>query len=178
MILRSCWFKYKFTFALIYLFGFAQQLYINVLTVHGSHKTYVVLTTCCTLNTPVFAVLVILSIIRQMFVLSWLCLYLRDTLCHVMNFLLCRGLWVRMAKKACQLAYCKIRPDVVGHPGTSGILHFTYYRLEHAKSFSGILNSRTVWVLEHRGRDLHPVRLLLVSPRRVRPLMFTQLCSA
>ncbi len=55
-----------------------------------------------------------------------------------------------MARKARWLAYCKIRLDVVEHPGTSGILHYTYYVLRHTKSFSGILTSKAVWVLERR----------------------------
>ncbi len=38
-------------------------------------------------------------------------------------------------KNACCPAYCKIKLDVVEHPGTSGILHFTYYVLGHTKSF-------------------------------------------
>ena len=41
-----------------------------------------------------------------------------------------------------------MRPDVVGHPGIFGILHLTYYVLGHTKSFSVILNSMVVWVLE------------------------------
>ncbi len=70
---------------------------------------------------------------------------------YVTYFPLHGGLWVRMAAKARWLAYCKIRPDVVEHPGTSGILHFTYYVLGRPKSFSGILNSKVVWVLERRA---------------------------
>ena len=63
-----------------------------------------------------------------------------------------RGLWVRIARKACWLAYCKMRPDVVGHPGIFGILHLTYYYvLGHTKY--GILSSMVVWVLE-RSRCL------------------------
>ena len=49
-----------------------------------------------------------------------------------------RGLWVRIARKACWLAYCKMPADIVGHPATFGILHLTYYVLGHTKSFSGI----------------------------------------
>ncbi len=45
-----------------------------------------------------------------------------------------RGLWVR---KACWLAYCKMRPDA-GHPGICGTLHLTYYKL----------NGMVVWILE------------------------------
>ncbi len=55
-----------------------------------------------------------------------------------------------MARKTCWLAYCKIRPNVVAHPVTSGMWHFTYYILGHTKSFSGILNTKVVWVLEYR----------------------------
>ncbi len=66
---------------------------------------------------------------------------------YVMYFTLHRGMWVRMARKACWLANCKIGTDVVGHPGFSGILHFTYYVLDHTKSFPGILSSRVVYVL-------------------------------
>ncbi len=55
-----------------------------------------------------------------------------------------------MARKACRLQHCKIQPDVVQHPGTFGILHFTYYVLGQIKSFSGILNSKVVWVLLRR----------------------------
>ncbi len=73
---------------------------------------------------------------------------------YVSYFPLRRGLWVRMARKACWLAYCKIWPDVVEHPGTSATLHFTYYILRHTKSFSGILSSKVVWVLERRDRFL------------------------
>ncbi len=58
---------------------------------------------------------------------------------YVMYFLGRTGLLVRMTEKAGWFAYCKIRPDVVGHPGTPGILHFTYCILGHTKSFSGIL---------------------------------------
>ncbi len=62
-----------------------------------------------------------------------------------------KGLWVRMARKACWFAYCKVRPDVVGHhPGTSGILHFTYYILGHTTCFSSVLHSKVVCVLECR----------------------------
>ncbi len=60
-----------------------------------------------------------------------------------------RGLWVRIARKACWLAYCKMQPDAVGHPGIFGIRHLTYYVLGHTKSFYGILNSMVVWILEH-----------------------------
>ena len=38
----------------------------------------------------------------------------------------------------------------VGHPGIFGILHFTYFILGHAKSFSGILNSIVVHVMQRR----------------------------
>ncbi len=65
----------------------------------------------------------------------------------VTYFPLRRGLWVGMARKACWLMYCKIPPDVVEHPGTSGILHFSYYILGQIKSLSGVLNSEVVWVL-------------------------------
>ncbi len=99
-------------------------------------------------------VLVTLSVIWQMFALSRLCLYLHGTLWRVTHFLLCKGLWVRMARQAYWLAYCKIRLDEIGHPGTSGILHFKYYVLGHTKSFSDVLNSRKVWVLECRDNFL------------------------
>ncbi len=102
----------------------------NILTVHRNCKTYVVLTLKCAL---------ILSIICH---LSQLCLYLSDTMWCMWHILLCRGLWVRMA-----------RLDVVEHPGTFGILHFTYCVLGHTKSFSFF-----VWVLERRPylvSDIH-----------------------
>ncbi len=41
----------------------------------------------------------------------------------------CRGLWVRVARKACWFVYCKIQLEIVGHPGIFGILHLTYYVL-------------------------------------------------
>ena len=59
-----------------------------------------------------------------------------------------RGLWVRIARKACWLAYCKMQPDAVIGPGTFGILHLTYYVFGHTKHFAGILNIMVVWVLE------------------------------
>lgn len=59
---------------------------------------------------------------------------------HVSNLQLCRGSWVRIASKACWLAYCKIRPYAVGHPGIFGLLPLTYYIMGHAKSFFGKLN--------------------------------------
>lgn len=59
----------------------------------------------------------------------------------VMYCLLCRGLWVRIPRKACWLTYCKMCTDAVGHPGIFGILHLTQYILRHTKSFSAILNS-------------------------------------
>ncbi len=64
---------------------------------------------------------------------------------YLIYFPPCRGLWVRMVREACWLVYCKIRPDVDEHPGTSSILHFTYYVPGHTKSFSGTLNSKAVW---------------------------------
>ncbi len=76
--------------------------------------------------------------------------YIWATQCDVCDvFPLCRGLWVRMARKACWLAYCKIRLYIVKHCGTFVILHFTYYA--HTKPFSGILNSEVVWVLQRRA---------------------------
>ena len=45
--------------------------------------------------------------------------------------LLCTGLCVRTARKACWHAYTKIRPDVEGHPGSFGTLHFTYFLMGH-----------------------------------------------
>ena len=71
------------------------------------------------------------------------------TLLHKLT--LRKGLWVRTAEKACWHAYYEIRPEVVWHPGTSGILHLTYYVCEHTKSFSGILNSMIVC---HSERNL------------------------
>ncbi len=81
---------------------------------------------------------------------------------YVKYFQLRRGLWVGMARKVCWLAYYKIEPDVLEHPGTCRILHFTYYVLGHTKSFSGILNSKVVvWVLEcrdnARSRETSPL---------------------
>ncbi len=73
---------------------------------------------------------------------------------HIMTyevFSAARGLLVRVATRACWLAYFKIRSDVERHSGTSGILHSTYYIFRHAKSFSGILNGRIVQVQEHRA---------------------------
>ncbi len=61
-----------------------------------------------------------------------------------------------MAIKARLLAYCKIQPNLVEHPDTSGILH--YYALGHTKSFSGILNSKVLWVMEHVTCDDNVVR--------------------
>ncbi len=60
---------------------------------------------------------------------------------HDVCLIMRRGSWVRMARKACWPAYCKFQ-CAVGHPGTSGVVHFTFYILEHAKSVSGILNRR------------------------------------
>ena len=48
---------------------------------------------------------------------------------HFRQLLLRKGLWVRMAREVCSHAYCEIRPDVVEHPGTFGILYLTYYVL-------------------------------------------------
>ncbi len=59
-----------------------------------------------------------------------------------------RGLWVKIARKACWLACCKMRLDAVGHPGIFGILHLTYCVLGHTKSSSALLNSMVVWILE------------------------------
>lgn len=47
-----------------------------------------------------------------------------------------------MARKACWHAYCKMRPDVVGHPGIFGVLHFTCFMYTksffwHAKWYGG-----------------------------------------
>ena len=53
-----------------------------------------------------------------------------------------KGLWV---KKACWPAYSKIWPEVVGHPGTFGILHLAYYVLGHIKSFNGQLYTVVGW---------------------------------
>ncbi len=104
--------------------------------------------------------------------LSQLCLYLSDTMWHVWHIFHGRkDLWVRMARKARWLAYCKIQPDVVEHPGTSGILHFTYYALGHTKPFSGILNSKVVWVLERRG-----CRLQLSLSSFQRPVLGDIIC--
>lgn len=38
----------------------------------------------------------------------------------------------------------------VAHPGIFGILHLTYYVLGRTNSFSGLLNSIVVWVLDRR----------------------------
>lgn len=40
---------------------------------------------------------------------------------------------------------------VVERPGMSGLLHYTYFILGHSVSFTGILNSVAVWVLERRA---------------------------
>ncbi len=82
---------------------------------------------------------------------------------------LCRGLWVRIADKACWLAYYKNRLDVVGHPGTSDILHFTYHIVGRTKSFSGILNTRVVRVLERRGREEEEIRSVILYLREATP---------
>lgn len=56
-----------------------------------------------------------------------------------------RGLRVRIARKAAGwLVYCKVRPGAVGHPGIFDILHFTYFTLGHAKTFSDVLNSALI----------------------------------
>ncbi len=81
--------------------------------------------------------------------LSALLIFVRHTLTYVTYFPLRSGLWVKMTRKACWLAYREIWPDVVGQPGTFGRLHFTYYVIGNLKSFSAIINSRVVWILEH-----------------------------
>ncbi len=72
-------------------------------------------------------------------------IFTQHAVTHVPYFLCAE---VRMGRKECWLPYCKIQPNELGHPGTSAILHFTYYTLGRIKSFSGILNSRTVLVSE------------------------------
>ena len=68
-------------------------------------------------------------IMSNVCVLSPLCIFSRHTVTYVTFPLLPRGLWVRIARKACWLAHCKMRPGVVGHPGVCGILHLTYFIL-------------------------------------------------
>ncbi len=75
----------------------------------------------------------------------------RHNVTYVTYFWLCRGLWVRMARKARWLAFCKIRPDVGNNPGSSGIQQFTYYYWDILNLFSSILNSKVVWVLERKA---------------------------
>ena len=53
-----------------------------------------------------------------------------------------RGLWVRTA-----------RTKKKKHAGIFGILHFTYFGLGRTESFSGILNSLAVGVLECRADE-------------------------
>ncbi len=65
---------------------------------------------------------------------------------------------------ACILPYFKIQMDVVAHPGTSGILHFTYYALGHTKSLLDILTSKVEWVLNSRYQTLRTVNLYTVTP--------------
>ncbi len=76
-----------------------------------------------------------------------------------------RGLWVRIARKACWLAYCKMRLDAVEHPGIFGILHLTCCVLGHTSSFSGILNSMVVWILERTQTEpkIHSINSQIVS---------------
>ncbi len=83
---------------------------------------------CCH---PTSQRLLLCQISCQMFVLFQLCLYSHDTPWNMWHIM-----------------YCKIQLNVVGLPGTSGILLLTYYILGHAISFSGILNSSAAWVLE------------------------------
>ncbi len=111
-----------------------------------SRKTYVVLTVKCT----VICHCGTCHSVNHLSSVSTLFKSERHSVTHVTYFPLCKELWSRMARKTWWLAYCKIRPDVVEHPGTSGILHFTYYSLGLGKFFSGIPNSKVVWVLEHR----------------------------
>lgn len=47
-------------------------------------------------------------------------------------------LWVRTARKACWLVYCKMWLDEVGQPGIFDTLHFTYYALGHTKQFDSL----------------------------------------
>lgn len=54
------------------------------------------------------------------------------------------GLWVTAARKAFWLTYCKILADVVGYPGTFGILHLKYYVAGHTKSSPCILYSMVI----------------------------------
>lgn len=53
-------------------------------------------------------------------------LLLVHTTVYVVSAPLCKGFWVRITRKACWLAYCKMRLDSVGHPGIFGMLHSTY----------------------------------------------------
>ncbi len=84
----------------------------------------------------IIAVLVILSNqLSNVCALSALFVFAQHVMMYVTYFPLRRGLWVKLARKACWLAYCKIQLDVVGHPSASSKLHFTYYILGHTKSF-------------------------------------------
>lgn len=66
----------------------------------------------------------------------------------VTNHLLRRALWVRIARKACCLSFCKMRPDAAEHPGMFGTLHLTYHVLGHTRSFSGMPDTTAAWLLE------------------------------
>lgn len=55
-----------------------------------------------------------------------------------------------LANKESWFVQWKLQPDVVGHPGIFGILHFTHYILGHTKSFFGVPNSTIVLVLKCR----------------------------
>ena len=64
----------------------------------------------------------------------------------------------RSARKACWLAYCKVRPDVVGHPDIFGIQHLTYYVLGHTKYFSGILNNVTLLFCDKLDQKIQTIK--------------------
>ncbi len=123
----------------------SDSIFINILIICRSRKTNTVLALTC-LSLSVITVLVILSIICH---LSQLCLYLRKTLWRMWHIFPCaEDCGSEWPEKHAGLHTAK--SHWIERPGTSGILHSTYYVLGHSKAFSGVLNSKVVWVLECR----------------------------
>lgn len=56
-------------------------------------------------------------------------------------------------------------PDIVVHPGSFGMPHFTYIILGHTNTFSGMVTSVVIWVLECRA-SLFPFSVYLCLVRK------------
>ncbi len=62
--------------------------------------------------------------------LSALFIFTRRTVTYVTYLSLCRGLWVRMARKECCFTYCKIQPDIVWVIIWGEMVNFVGYQSE------------------------------------------------